>query len=154
MRSGGRDEPTGKEMSGGGGGSGGHGGSPSPNLEWRFNQTLRNVQGLVWSSLMIPVSFSPFGPFRIFRCYRGTETRSLVPMLVLDRGTRMEFGRFVFVRVKLHDIFWILTGYFAFFSRFWWWNRRIDLVFVEKRVLYCFKAITKIIIFLICSFSG
>ncbi|CAD5196343.1 GTPase-activating protein GYP1-like [Musa acuminata AAA Group] len=48
MRSGGRDEPTGKEMSGGGGGgSGGHGGSPSPNLEWRFNQTLRNVQGLL-----------------------------------------------------------------------------------------------------------
>ncbi|RRT80701.1 hypothetical protein B296_00002147 [Ensete ventricosum] len=56
MRSGGRDEPTGKDMSGGGGGDS-NGGNPNPNLEWRFNQTLRNVQGLVRSFLMIPHLF-------------------------------------------------------------------------------------------------
>ncbi|KAJ8466300.1 hypothetical protein OPV22_028852 [Ensete ventricosum] len=35
-------------MSGGGGGGTG-GGNPSSNLDWRFNQTLRNVQGLLQS---------------------------------------------------------------------------------------------------------
>ncbi|XP_073004491.1 GTPase-activating protein gyp1 [Typha latifolia] len=42
----GRQEERGKEMSGGGGSSSGGGGGNS-NLEWRFNQTLRNVQGLL-----------------------------------------------------------------------------------------------------------
>ncbi|KAK8934134.1 hypothetical protein KSP39_PZI014439 [Platanthera zijinensis] len=45
MRSGG-DETQIREA-GVGGSSSASGGSPSPNLEWRFNQTLRNVQGLL-----------------------------------------------------------------------------------------------------------
>lgn len=36
-----------KETSGERGSSSGGGGGGSPNLEWRFNQTLRNVQGYV-----------------------------------------------------------------------------------------------------------
>ncbi|KAI0528981.1 hypothetical protein KFK09_001526 [Dendrobium nobile] len=40
------DEERSREAGGGGSSSAG-GDSPSPNLEWRFNQTLRNVQGLL-----------------------------------------------------------------------------------------------------------
>ncbi|XP_028555929.1 GTPase-activating protein GYP1 isoform X2 [Dendrobium catenatum] len=40
------DEERSREAGGGGSSSEG-GDSPSPNLEWRFNQTLRNVQGLL-----------------------------------------------------------------------------------------------------------
>lgn len=40
------DEERNRDADGGGSSSAG-GGSPSPNLEWRFNQTLRNVQGLL-----------------------------------------------------------------------------------------------------------
>ncbi|MQM08900.1 hypothetical protein Taro_041756 [Colocasia esculenta] len=47
MRSG-REEDRGRESGGGSsGGGGGPAGNSSPNTEWRFNQTLRNVQGLL-----------------------------------------------------------------------------------------------------------
>ncbi|KAG6505165.1 hypothetical protein ZIOFF_037518 [Zingiber officinale] len=46
MRSNGGEESTRKDVTSGGSGSGA-GGIPSPNPEWRFNQTLRNVQGLL-----------------------------------------------------------------------------------------------------------
>ncbi|XP_074564097.1 uncharacterized protein LOC141820639 [Curcuma longa] len=46
MKSNGGDESTRKDVITGGSGSGA-GGIPSPNPEWRFNQTLRNVQGLL-----------------------------------------------------------------------------------------------------------
>ncbi|OAY77903.1 GTPase-activating protein gyp1 [Ananas comosus] len=47
MRSGREEEGRRKAMSGGGGGDGGSSSGGGPNLEWRFNQTLRNVQGLL-----------------------------------------------------------------------------------------------------------
>ncbi|XP_074571418.1 GTPase-activating protein gyp1-like [Curcuma longa] len=47
MMSSGGDEPTRKDVTTGGGSSSGGGGIPSSNPEWRFNQTLRNVQGLL-----------------------------------------------------------------------------------------------------------
>ncbi|WOL15596.1 GTPase-activating protein GYP1-like [Canna indica] len=49
MKSGREGDPARREVTGDGDGDGGGsgGGSPSPNLEWRFNQTLRNVQGLL-----------------------------------------------------------------------------------------------------------
>lgn len=59
MNSGGGSERTRKETIGHGGGSGGSSGTnPSPNPEWRFNQTLRNVQGLA----LIPSACPAFLP--------------------------------------------------------------------------------------------
>ncbi|KAG6487725.1 hypothetical protein ZIOFF_056322 [Zingiber officinale] len=47
MMSSGEEEPTRNDVATTVGGSSGGGGIPSSNPEWRFNQTLRNVQGLV-----------------------------------------------------------------------------------------------------------
>ncbi|KAG6483767.1 hypothetical protein ZIOFF_060424 [Zingiber officinale] len=47
MMSSGEDEPTRNDVATTVGGSSGGGGIPSSNPEWRFNETLRNVQGLV-----------------------------------------------------------------------------------------------------------
>lgn len=74
MKSNGGDESTRKDVITGGSGSGA-GGIPSPNPEWRFNQTLRNVQGLVPFSLSIPITIA-LGPL--------TKSRSWVPMLMAD----------------------------------------------------------------------
>ncbi|KAG0477700.1 hypothetical protein HPP92_012419 [Vanilla planifolia] len=47
MRSGGDEQRSSEAGAGGSSSAGGIGGSASPNFEWRFNQTLRNVQGLL-----------------------------------------------------------------------------------------------------------